>query len=112
MNRIFILIILVSFNSCNVFPDKDVEVRIHNKTGSRIDEATINKVQYGTIENNSYSEYKEHDKIYYYAYVKVLIDTTEYIIQPIDYVGEKPLKGGKYTYKLTLDDTTLIQTLE
>jgi len=112
MKKIFIFIFLLSFNSCIIFPDEDVEVRILNKTGNRIYGAIINDVQYGTIENNSYSEYKEHDVIYRYGYVKVQIDTTEYTIQPIDYVGEKPLKGGKYTYKLELDNTTLVQSLE
>ena len=37
-------------------------------------------------------------------YVRLFVDENEFIIQPIDFVGETPLGSGKFTYVLEVID--------
>lgn len=39
---------------------------------------------------------------YNYAYVKLFINGKQFIIQPIDYVGETPLGKGNFTYTISV----------
>jgi len=55
---------------------------------------------YGDVLAGQRTEYKAFETAYTYAYIEVQIDSSTYIIKPIDYVGETPLEPGNYTYQL------------
>jgi heat shock protein HslJ len=48
---------------------------------------------------------------YSYAYVKVTAGGDEFVLQPIDYVGESLLAPGEYTYVLDVAEQQLLLTL-
>ena len=61
-------------------------------------------INYGEIKGGETSCYRVYEKAYRYAYVNLYIDGEEYIIQPIDYVGEQPLGEGAFTYLIDVSD--------
>jgi hypothetical protein len=46
----------------------------------------------------AFSEYRTVSKAYDYASAEVVVGADTAFIQVIDYVGETPLDGGRYTY--------------
>ena len=47
------------------------------------------------------SEYRQVDAAYGYAYTEAFSNERRFILQPIDFLGEKFLKPGAYTYRYT-----------
>lgn len=64
---------------------------------------TTGDVNFGDLKSGSISDYKVFETAYRYAYVKLEINGNILRIQPIDYVGETPLKNGNYTYEIHTD---------
>jgi hypothetical protein len=58
---------------------------------------------YGAIPPNGVTGYRVIKKAYRYAYIEAVVGGEPAVIQPIDYVGERELKAGKYTYVLTIN---------
>ncbi|QHT71276.1 hypothetical protein GXP67_33795 [Rhodocytophaga rosea] len=83
-------------------------LRIKNATSYQFDEVYVNTSNgenlYGILKASSTSDYKEFEAAYRYAYIKLKIQGEEFVIQPIDYVGEELLTEGKYTYVLSMYD--------
>ena len=106
MNKILFSLILfaaLTFWGCN---NDDVQIRIENSTGSDFVSVLVNSKgnenTYGSVPDGAQSEYKTYPEAYRYGYVEAItVDDDTLIVQPIDYVGESPLDGGKYTYKLS-----------
>ena len=48
--------------------------------------------------------YRAYDIAYSYAYVQIHIGEKEFIMQPIDFVGEQPLGVGRFTYLVDIAD--------
>ena len=84
-----------------------VEIRVLNTSSVTFDKVRINtsggEQTYLDIEPNNYSSYQSFDFAYRYAYVHVQAGEEEYVLQPIDYVGEEKVKAGKYTYEINVD---------
>ena len=59
---------------------------------------------YGIINEGEATCYKPFETAYRYAYVKLFIEEKEFIIQPIDFVGEQPLGMGNFTYSINVTD--------
>jgi len=59
---------------------------------------------HGEIKSGENTCYREYDKAYRYAYVSLMIDGEDLVIQPIDYVGETPLGIGYFTYHLDIEE--------
>jgi len=83
-----------------------VNIRVKNDTNF-----TFLKVQVGSedkihenVASGSYSEYLEYETAYQYAYIKIDADSTSYVAQPIDFVGEDSLSFGFYTYELNVSE--------
>jgi len=57
---------------------------------------------FGNVPSGATSDYRPFDLAYSYGYVRVTSGGEEYTFIPIDYVGEKPLTPGSYTYVLGL----------
>ena len=107
MRKAILLGFVFILGACTFFDDSDighpVEIRLHNASPYHFENIKINTVNFGSLEAGEYSTYHKFEKAYSYSYVQLNIDTTTFTLQPFDYVGEKPLKKGQYTYELSLD---------
>lgn len=84
-----------------------VYVRLYNDTG-----VTVHKVKVGfpegvviseaTMAPGAYSEYVRPEVAYRIASLQATADGHPYRTTPTDYVGEKPLEPGNYTYSIRL----------
>lgn len=57
-------------------------------------------VLFGDIPARGYSGYHPVKRAYRYAYLRVQAGGREWVLQPVDYVGEKPLEPGRYTWEI------------
>ena len=84
----------------------DVNVRVANNSSLSFGRVEVvfpeNEVDYGSVGAHGVSRYAPVETAYRYAYVEVEIGGEILKIQPIDYVGEKPLGSGFYTYQLNV----------
>jgi hypothetical protein len=91
-------------------------IRIHNVSTYDYDELQVGQEAYGTLPAGTFSEYRDFGTAYRYNYVLLRIGADEFVIQPIDYVGETPLGGGMFTYEIDVVDydsrTLSIQAVE
>ena len=55
---------------------------------------------YGDVQEGERTEYKAFETTCSYSDIEVIIDSSIYILEPIDFVGETPLEPGNYTYQL------------
>jgi hypothetical protein len=82
------------------------EVRVRNASEVPFENVFVSfpeqEESYGKLAAGEASAYRVVEKAYRYAYVQVHFDGDTATVQPIDYVGEKPLREGHYTYQLTL----------
>jgi len=83
-------------------------IRLHNVSEYDFENVEINPgngpTQYGDIASGEKTGYHPFERAYRYAYVRLFIAGTEFVIQPIDYVGETPLGPGIFTYELDVVD--------
>jgi hypothetical protein len=97
----YLLIFLSLIGSSNT------EIRISNQSKVPIQEVRVQfpsqTESYGTIPAKGVTDYRVVKKAYRYARIEAVVDGKRAILQPIDYVGEKELKAGKYTYILTIN---------
>lgn len=103
-------LLLVGLGLCFSACDKTnmVLIRVENGTGYDITEVFVSGPeddhQYGDLKVGEKSDYKTYEEAYRYAFCTFNIDTSQFTIQPIDFVGESLLKPGKYAYRLTISD--------
>ena len=57
-------------------------------------------VNYGNVSPGKATAYRKVGKAYRYAFIETTVDGKKKRIQPIDYLGERLLVAGKYTYAL------------
>jgi hypothetical protein len=104
----FLLICFSSILSCKKEDSKEVFIRVKNESiypFENVVVSTFNKPEnYGSVEPGQNSVYMKFDVAYRYAYIKLTAGGKEFVLQPIDFVGERRLKPGKYTYSLTIQD--------
>lgn len=91
----------------NIDPNA-TNIRLHN--ASEFDfknvevNTSVNTVMFGDIKNGAKTDYQQFEIAYRYAFIRLFIDGAEFIIQPVDYVGETPLGPGVFTYVLDVVD--------
>ncbi|MBP7463876.1 MAG: hypothetical protein KA793_06015 [Bacteroidales bacterium] len=99
----------ISGMSCDT-ENNSVFIRLRNTSGSDYTSVVLNtsfaNVGFGDLTSGTTSDYKEFSVAYNYAFVELFIDGSVYTLQPIDYVGETPLKNGHYTYEIDAGDAT------
>lgn len=97
--------LIISGCKGNIF-DKDntVQIRIQNASEFEMENIVVSfpmgDVPYGNLSPNASSKYIEVEEAYRYAYIESEIEGKKAALIPIDYVGEKTLDPGKYTYRL------------
>lgn len=83
-------------------------IRLHNISEYDFQNVEINPLneltQFGDLASGAKTGYQPFERAYRYAYVRLFIDGNEFIIQPIDYIGETPLGPGTFTYKIDVVD--------
>ena len=98
------IFVLTSCNEENV--SNGVKLRLENVSTIDFTEVYVATTgaekSFGSLNKGEVSEYISFDGIYRYAYVRIVAGDNEYILQPIDYVGETLLTSGKYTYLLNI----------
>lgn len=80
------------------------QLRIKNASAYTMQDVIVNQTNYGSLSPGKSSSYVEAEYVYRYAYIKMKVAGKEYILQPIDYVGETKYENGDFTYALTLGD--------
>ena len=113
----FLLPFLLLSNECcknepieNNPPQTDaILIRIKNAGAFDYQNVYVNTTggenEYGNLQAGQYTEYKEFELAYQYAYIRLEVNGVTIALQPIDYVGEIPLEKGNYTYEVTTDGT-------
>lgn len=109
MKRLALLFLMFTvFMGCT---DRDddligVNIRIKNESGVTFDTVHVgsDEMIHENIAPDEYSGYLEYETAYAYAYVNITVGDGNYVLQPIDFVGETPLEIGFYTYGLNLSE--------
>jgi len=118
-----IVLIAIAFSSCSrdigfpcvehaVTPCSEdlTKANIRIKNNSHYDFCNVvvdpysGKINCGKINQGAETCYRAVSEAYRYGFVQLYINDKEFVIQPIDYVGEVPLVAGKYTYLLDVTD--------
>jgi len=96
-----LLVLLGCLSGCQ----KDVMIRVANRSDVLMSNVVVKfpsqTETYGDIAPGSATDYRKVNRAYPYAYVEAVVSGNQAILQPIDYVGERLLAGGNYTYELT-----------
>ncbi|UBM59698.1 hypothetical protein LAG90_03420 [Marinilongibacter aquaticus] len=86
----------------------DISIRIWNDSKYSMENMYVDtgggENDYGTVKNGQHSFYRQFNSAYRYAFVSFKINGKAFTIQPLDYVGETPLKQGKYTYRIMVEN--------
>jgi hypothetical protein len=110
-NLLLCLCLLLGCAACQKDGDATpggVAIRVRNASPYVFESVLVNtsggEHTYGALATGQSTSYESFASAYRYAYVKVMIDGQQVVWQPIDYVGEKKLEEGKYTYVLSIED--------
>ncbi len=82
-------------------------IRVRNDSNLDFKDVIVGDKKYGDIKHGQATEYQPWNQAYRYAFVSLLAASKPKKIQPIDFVGEKFLGEGKFTYVLTIKDDRL-----
>ena len=110
MKRILVFIFMINIIGCskeNMSGQSGPEIRLSNSSKQNFKNVIVDtgtgKVSFGDLDAGKNTAYKKFSEAYRYAFVQLEIDGQTYTIQPIDYVGEVPLKDGRYTYQISVN---------
>jgi hypothetical protein len=107
MIRIGTLLYLLIVATCLCGCRKEVMIRVANRSDVELRDVVVRfpsqTERYGDIPPGKTTEYRKVSKAYSYARIRAVIDGKEVVLQPTDYVGERLLSGGNYTYSLRHD---------
>lgn len=78
------------------------DIRIINASSVDFVDVVVGGINYGSIEHGQSTGYRHWKKAYRYSSASLKVAGKAYSLQPIDYVGEKPLGFGRFAYALEL----------
>jgi hypothetical protein len=76
------------------------DIRIINASDVDFVNVVVGGISYGNIERGQSTGYRHWKKAYRYSSASLKVGEKMHAIQPIDYVGEKPLGSGRFAYLL------------
>lgn len=98
-----LLIILFCLMGCG-----KPQIQVANQSGLVLEDVRVvfpsQRENYGTIQPHSVTGYREIEVAYGHAYIEAMVNGERGVLQPIDYVGDKLLGGGRYTYALSVNE--------
>jgi hypothetical protein len=102
------LLCLLALAACRHVPTaNEALVRVRNASTVRLNSVTIQFTgavhQLGDLEPGEVTAYRSGGTAYRYGRVEAAVNGERLVLQPQDYVGETPLRPGRYTYELSLD---------
>ncbi|MCK0147333.1 hypothetical protein MWU78_16890 [Arenibacter sp. F26102] len=104
----FLVLVAAIFIGCSDRDDNldGVNIRITNESSVTFDLVQVGSEEmvHENIVPDEYSGYLEYETAYEYAYINIKVGEENYVLQPIDFVGETPLENGFYTYVLTISE--------
>ncbi len=104
------VVLLLSVISCKKDPDGPTDIRIRNLTSSVFQEVNVNtsggEFNYGDVGPGQVTSYHRFDIAYRQAHITLMINSVQYELIPVEYTYEIPLGEGKYTYELSIADST------
>jgi hypothetical protein len=89
-------------------PADAVNIAVENRTGVDLRNVMVNDEDFGDIGAGTTSPLHTMRHMHRYAAVKVETPSGPMQIMPTDYVGERVLERGAYTYVLTISDGRLL----
>ena len=113
-----LVFLAVLASGCSSLSERNdaVQVRVANRSTYDFEKVTVTfpegAREYGRVAKGAAAGYQEVKKAYGYAPVEVTIQGGSWRFQPQDYLGEKPLAPGRYTYALSLDESAHSVRLE
>jgi len=117
-SRWLVLLLFVWLGGCDGFETAGpVEVRVMNGADVTLDEGVLylprDSIVFSGLGPGAFTDYREVEKAYRIASARVVSGTDTSGIQVVDYVGERPLEPGQYTYVLAFfQDDPALPTLE
>ena len=78
------------------------QIRVQNETDKDFQNVMVGGKTFGDIKSGGVTEYQTFNVAYSYSSVKLVAGTNRMGYYPMDYVGEKPLGRGRFTYLLTI----------
>ena len=107
-----ISLFVLSLASCNGENEDGLptltEIRVKNVSLYDFDDVEVvapgGMAHYGQVLIQESSAYQSFTEAYRYSFINVIIDGQDFVLQPIDYVGETPLGPGKFTYVIDVPD--------
>lgn len=102
--------VVMPIDTSSINPEMDtVGIRLSNVSDYLFEDIVVitwdEEVAYADLPSEEVSDYEYHYRAYRYGFIELTIDCDTFTLQPIDYVGEIPLKQGKYTYQLDADES-------
>ena len=95
----------------------DIEIRIRNASEIDFDSVRVvfpdrDEAHFGPIAKGASSDFKRTTRAYRYAGIEVNAGGRKLQLMPYDYVGERELAPGRYTYVLGIQGERLTIDLE
>ncbi|MDD4993759.1 MAG: hypothetical protein PHR83_16175 [Paludibacter sp.] len=109
---IYLAAIFALVTSCT--EDTTVMIRVKNSSSYNYQNLVIGGDNFGDLASGGYSGYKTYSSAYRYNSYRLIVENDTIRMIAIDYVGEKLLKSGKYTYEIDAvknEDNTFSTTL-
>lgn len=95
---------LVNCSKTDILEGVPVDIRVKNISPYDFDSVMIWDINLGPIESHGMSNYFTRDIGYDKASILIKIDSFQFGQTVIDYVGEKPLRKGRYTFEIDLSE--------
>ena len=103
MKALLTFLLLATF----AFSTHASEIRVRNDSNVDFKDVVVGGETYGDIKQGATSGYQTWKLAYRYSSVSLVAGSKPLTIRPLDYVGEKPLGDGYFTFVLTIKDGRL-----
>jgi len=106
----FLILIMSVFLINTGCTDKDdelngIQIRVKNVSSLNYDTIQVggDEMTHDNVAPDTYSDYLIYESAYRYAYIAIKSGEENFVLQPIDFIGETELPLGFYTYEIGLD---------